>query len=366
MAAAVLGPSLPNLAEQTHVQLKQASILFSATNLGFLIGALTSGRIFDRRTGHPIIAIALLVMAAMMALVPAVPRLELIAMAVLVLGISQAFMDIGGNTLLVWLHRERVGPFMNGLHLFWGIGAFLSPILIAQAILRTGNYAWAYWLIALLLLPISLSFGGTLSPAAPHREPGTQPAKKPGWRLVGLFVLFYLTFVGAEGAYGGWIYSYAVTTKIAAPATAAYLTSAYWGALTLSRLVSIPLAMRFRPRTLLIANLVGCLLGLSLGVFGGSSPVLIWIATIIFGASIATMFPVGLSFANSMLSVTGQFTSLIFVGSSLGGMLVPWLIGQFFEQVGPHSMMVILLVDMVISVGFFVFLNRIKTPSGNN
>ena len=119
--------------------------------------------------------------------------------------------------------------------------------------------------------------------------------------------------------------------------------------------------MKFKPRTLLIANLVGCLLGLGLGVAGGSSPLLIWIATILFGASIATMFPVGLSFANSIFTVTGQFTSLLFVGSSLGGMLVPWLIGQFFEPVGPHSMMVILFVDMVISVGFFVLLSRRKT-----
>ena len=195
MAAAILGPSLPNLAEQTHVQLKQASILFTATNLGFLIGALTSGRIYDRRPGHPIIAIALVVMAAMMALVPSVSRLELLALAVLLLGCSQAFMDIGGNTLLVWLHRERVGPFMNGLHLFWGLGAFLAPILVAQAILRSGNYAWAYWLIAVLLLPISLSFARTLSPTAPHQEQGSKPAKNPGWPLLAMFILFYLTFV---------------------------------------------------------------------------------------------------------------------------------------------------------------------------
>ena len=57
------------------------------------------------------------------------------------------------------------------------------------------------------------------------------------------------------------------------PSDSSVMTSVYWGALTLSRLVSIPLAMRFRPRTLLIANLVGCLIGLSLAVVGGGSAI---------------------------------------------------------------------------------------------
>ena len=361
MVAAALGPSLPGLADQAHVQLKQASLLFTAINLGYLIGALTSGRLYDRRPGHPIMAIALLMMAVMVALVPAMPQLALLALVMLILGSSQAFLDVGGNALLVWLHRDKVSPFMNGLHLFWGIGTFLSPILIAQAVLRTGMFAWAYWLMALLFLPVAWLLRSAASPEAPHNEPGAAPQRNPGWQLVALFVLFFLTFTGAEGAYGGWIYSYAIATEIATPATAAYLTSAYWGALTLSRLVSIPLAVRFRPRTLLIADLVGCLVGLSLAVLGGGSPVTIWIATIIFGASIATLFPVTVSYANQILTVTGQFTSWIFVGASLGGMLIPWLIGQFFETAGPQSAMVILLVDMVVCAGVFALLSLKKS-----
>jgi hypothetical protein len=41
-------------------------------------------------------------------------------------------------------------------------------------------------------------------------------------------------------------------------------------------------------------------------------------------------------------------------------MLVPYLIGQFFESAGPQSAMVILLADMVVSGGVFVLLNWLK------
>jgi FHS family Na+ dependent glucose MFS transporter 1 len=360
LVAAVLGPSLPSLAARMHVQLKQASLLFMAVNLGYLVGALWGGRIFDRRPGHPMMIASLLFTALMMIIIPIPNQLVVLIVLMLLVGGSQAFLDVGGNTLLVWLHREKVSPYMNGLHLFWGVGSILSPILIAQAILLTGSFTWGFWIIAIFLVPVAWMFKGIPSPTAPHKEPGGEPQKATDWLLVILFMLFFTAFVAVEGAYGGWIYSYAIATNIAVPTIAAVLTSAYWGALTLSRLCSIPLALRFRPRTLLIADLVGCLTGLSLAVVGGSSPVMIWLATVILGASVATLFPVSLSFASETITITGQFTSLMFVGASLGGMILPWLIGQFFETAGPESAMVIMLVDMVVCCGIFIVLNWVK------
>jgi FHS family Na+ dependent glucose MFS transporter 1 len=356
MVAAVIGPSLPDLAKQTQVGLKQASLLFTAINLGYLAGALVSGRLFDRRPGHPVMAIALIVLVILVAVAPVTSQLTLLFLVIFVVGSAQGCLDVGGNTLIVWLHQEKVNPFMIALHLFWGVGTFLSPIFIAQAKLVTGSFTWGYWLIAILVIPVILLLTRTPSPVAPHKQPGASELPPANWVLVILFVLFYLAFVGAEGAYGGWIYSYAIATGISTEIVAAYLTSAYWGSLTLGRLVSIPLSLRFRSQTLLVADLAGCLVALVIAVLGGGSPPTIWLATIIMGASVATLFPVTLSFASEVITITGQFTGMVFVGASAGGMLIPWLIGQFFESAGPQSAMLIMLVDMVFAVGVFTLL----------
>jgi MFS transporter, FHS family, Na+ dependent glucose transporter 1 len=363
MVAASLGPTLPGLAEQTGVQLKQASWLFSASSLGYLLGALAVGKLYDRRVGHPVMALALVLAAALIALVPTIPQIVLLVMVMLLLGSAQAGIDVGGNTLLVWLHREKVPPFMNGLHLFWGVGSIMAPILIAQVILLTGGFAWGYWLIAILLVPAAVLVWRAASPHAEHHEEGAAPQKPVNWPLVLLFGLFFMTFVGAEGSYGGWIYSYAIATGIAAPEVAAYMTSVYWGALTLARLAAIPLSMRFRPRTLIIADLTGGVIALSMAVLGSGNPAIIWPATILFGASVATLFPLSMSFAGEVVTVTGQFTSLMFVGASLGGMLIPWLIGQLFESAGPGSAMWIMLLDMLVCVGVFILLNWVHKRS---
>ena len=57
--------------------------------------------------------------------------------------LHRSFAD-SGNTLLVWVHPARVGPVMNALHFFFGLGAFLSPILIAWAMRGTGDLIHAY------------------------------------------------------------------------------------------------------------------------------------------------------------------------------------------------------------------------------
>ena len=95
-------------------------------------------------------------MVLMLALIPVAPVLWLLTIILLVLGMVQSTLDVGGNTLLVWVHRAGVGPYMNGLHLFWGLGATLSPVLIAQAISISGGITWAYWLLALLFLPVAI------------------------------------------------------------------------------------------------------------------------------------------------------------------------------------------------------------------
>lgn len=164
---AAMGPTLPYLADQTDSALGAISFLFTTQALGYLLVSLLAGRLYDRVKGHPVMAAALIVMAATMALVPLTPLLWLLVLIFLVLGMAEATVDIGGNTLLVWVHRHRVGPFMSGLHLFFGLGAFLTPIIVAQVLLARDGIGWAYWILALLALPVAAFLLRVPSPMAP-------------------------------------------------------------------------------------------------------------------------------------------------------------------------------------------------------
>jgi fucose permease len=355
MASASLGPTLPGLAQHTRSSLSQISALFVTRSVGYLAGSLFGGRLYDRIPGHPVMVVGLLLMSGMMGLAPVIPQLWILAAAILVLGLAEGALDVGGNTLLVWVHRDRVGPFMNALHFFFGLGAFLSPLIIAQVLLRGGNLVRAYWTLAFLLLPAVFWLPRFSSPVAPETS-AERPAGEVKGRLVALIVVFFFLYTGAEIAFGGWIYSYAVALRLSSDAVAAYLTSTFWGALTLGRLLAVPLAVRFPSRSILLADCIGCLTSLAILLLGSHSLSVTFVGTCAVGLSMASIFPAALSLAQGRMRITGQVTGWFFVGASAGGMVLPWLIGQVFETVGPRATMLILLVDIVTAIGILAIL----------
>lgn len=350
-----LGRTLPGLAEHTRTDLSQISYLFTARSLGYMLGILCSGRWYDRVPGHPVMVAVLLVMAAMLGLIPLMPLLWILIVVMLVLGMAEGVLDVGGNTLLVWVHRRRVGPFMNALHFCFGVGAFLSPIIVAQALLMSGDIIWAYWILAFLMVPGAAWLFCLASPSvqAPSKE-GSEGGSTV--LLIVLIATFFFTFVGAEIAFGGWIYTYAVTLDLGDETSATYLTSAFWGALTLGRLLAVPISVRCRPRSMLIADLAGSLISVSLILLWSNSVVAVWAGTVGAGCSIASMFPTSLNLAERLMTITGKVTGWFLIGGSVGSMFLPWLIGQLFESIGPRVTMFAILVDLIVAAGVFAVL----------
>jgi len=353
--SASLGPTLGGLAEHTSSQLRDISFLFTARALGYLVGSFIGGRLYDRIPAHRTMAAVILLMAVLMALVPLTPWLWLLTVVLLLLGMAEATVDVGGNTLLVWTHREQVGPFMNGLHFFFGVGAFLSPIIIAQAVLLSGDITWAYWVLALLIAPVALRVLPLPNPPAlVVSKDGVQGQVNP--LLVGLIALFFFLYVGAEVSFGGWIFTYTTALKLSDETMARYITSAFWGSLTIGRLLAIPIAARVRPRAMLIADLLGCLASVGIILVWSDSLLAVWLGTLGIGLSMASIFPTTLSFAERRLTLTGQVTGWFFVGAGAGGMVLPWLIGQLFDSVGPRVTMLGIVGDIVLESIVFIVL----------
>ncbi len=355
MVGASLGPTLPGLAEHTQTQISEISFLFTARSLGFLLGSFFGGRLYDRSPGHPLMAVVLIIMAVMMALAPLISLLWLLVAALLIMGVAEGTLDVGGNTLLIWVHRHKVGPFMNGLHFFFGAGAFLSPIIIAQTVLISDDITWAYWVLASLMLPVIVWLLRLPSPTV-QAVSKDDPVRQTDRLLVALIALFFFLYTGAEISFGGWIFTYAMALGLSGETAAAYLTSAFWGAITLGRLLTIPVAARLRPRSILLGGLVGCLVSVGVILLWSNALAATWLGTLGLGFSMASIFPTTLSLAERRLTITGRVSGWFFAGASAGGMTLPWLIGQLFEPIGPQVMMFAIMVDLIMALGVFAVL----------
>ena len=348
LTTGIVGPTLPALAEQTRSRLSEISALFTALSAGYMLGSLLGGWLYDRTPGHPLVLAALAGMFASVLLVPFLPILWVLAVAVFVLGVGQGVLDVGGNTLLVWVHGKGVGPFMNGLHFCFGLGALLAPLLVVQVANMGGGIRWAYLLLGFLAVPTA-GFMASL-PSPPHHRAGGGSAGKNDPALNAFITLVFFLHVGGELSFGGWIFTYADRSGLAEGAVAAYLTTAFWGSLTVGRLLGIPIASFVRPENALLGDVVGCIAGTSLMIAFPRSRAVLWAGTVLTGLSVASIFPASFTFAERRLRMSGRVTSCFLIGASVGSMFLPWFIGQLFEAAGPQVTTRVLAVDYVAAL----------------
>jgi MFS transporter, FHS family, Na+ dependent glucose transporter 1 len=355
LTVAADGPSLLKLAEHTSSTLDQISLLFIFGSLGYLLGSYIGGQIYDRVPGHRFMSGVLIFLGIMTAAVPVVHSRWLLLAVVLILGLAKGALDVGCNTLLLWVHNETVGPYMNGLHAFFGVGSFIAPLIVAQVIAVTDDINWVYWLFAVAAFPIALWIWSLPSPEARAVPAQHENAPFPILPVV-VMVLCFVLYVGGEAGYGAWIYTYAFTLKFGTEVTAAYLTSAFWGSFTLGRLLGIWVSMRAKPLMILALDFVGCVISLGLILFFQESSTFLWLGTILFGISQASIFPTFLTLSEERMHITGSITGWFLVGAGMGGMILPWLIGQAFVRIGAGAMMGIIFANVLLNVlMLFVF-----------
>lgn len=345
----VFGPTLNDLARNTQTTLNQISIIFAVRSLGYLTGSFLAGRLYDRVHGHPLIALVLLATAFAFALIPTIPLLWLLVILMITLGIAEGIIDVGGNSLIVWVHGDRVGPFMNGLHFFFGIGAFISPIIIAQVVLTTGEFRWAYWLLAALTVPVALAFLRLPSPAIQHSSQHAEHARANAPLVVLIAALLFI-YVGAETGYGNWVFTYATRLNLANATDAALLTSTFWGSFTLGRLLGIAISTRVKPATILLIDLLGCLASVSTIILFPQSITVLWLATFGAGIFLASVFPTVFALAGERLTITANVTGWFMVGGGLGAMFFPWLIGQLVEPLGAQVLISVVVASVVLDL----------------
>lgn len=359
LTIAAEGPTLLKLAEHTSSALDQISSIFLFGSLGYLLGSYTGGRLYDRVSGHRFMSGVLVCLGMTVALVPLASSRWALFTIVLVSGIFKGGLDVGCNTLLLWVHNETVGPFMNGLHAFFGVGAFIAPLIVARVISVTGDIYWVYWIFAIAALPLALWIWNLPSPVSRAVPAHHESAPFPILPVLTM-VLCFVLYVGGESGYGAWIYTYAFTLRFGTVVTAAYLTSAFWGSFTLGRLFGIWVSTRARPMTILALDFAGCIISLGLILLFQESAVMLWIGTVLFGISQASIFPTFLTLAEERMHITGTIAGIFLVGAGAGGMILPWLIGQAFVKVSPNAMMGLIFIGVFLNLLMWFLFTRVS------
>ncbi|MFL5627019.1 MAG: MFS transporter, partial [Ktedonobacteraceae bacterium] len=290
------------------------------------------------------------------------PPFFIVLAAALLLGAGVAMLDAGLNTYIAILPGNTT--LLNYLHAFYGVGAWLGPV-VASAVLAI-QWGWnsVYWIWGGMSLVLLLGIVGIYKERLPTQKSETKAegnilVATLRLRIVWLAALFLLVYVGAEVSLGSWSYSLLTEERHGALLISGWIVSGYWFGLTLGRLILGKVGQKVGNKRLIEGSLVGVMIGLLLVWWGPTalvSAVGLWL----------TGFCLGPIFPTTIALMSGMVTSRVLAGAigfmtslgSMGAALFPWLAGNLAQHLGLWSLLPFVIILSVCMLGLWFALQK--------
>lgn len=360
MTGGLLGPALPHLAQASGSSMSQIAILFTARAVGNMSGAIVTGLLMDRFNGHRVLLVMGGLAVAGLAVAPLSPLLVLLTLLFMLLGFAEVSLNAGGNTLLLWLHRDAAGPNVSALHFCFSFGNMLTPLIMIAALSLTGQFQLTFWIVGLslaaMLWPLSRFASPTMAAVDTSQDTLTHVKHRDPW-LLGLFMLLFAVYVGIEITFAGWVTAYGTLSGLTNE-QAALLATLFWLALSAGRLMAIPLLRICSPWQVL----TGCLaLGLSASAGLHAHWLPLSVGALLFGLSASAFFPTLFALCNQSIVMLGRTTGAIFTAAGCGALIIPSLTGPLLDIVGARAFPILLAtLWLCIALGLCLLAFRLR------
>ncbi|XP_019063992.2 sodium-dependent glucose transporter 1 [Fukomys damarensis] len=347
MTIAILGPTFQDLARNVNLNMSSLSEIFVGRAVGYLGGSVLGGILFDCVNHFLLLGVSLLATTLGLHLVPFCKSAVLLVVMMSVFGVSYGTMDTGGNVLILALWGDKGAPHMQALHFSFALGAFLAPLLAKLALGTTVsaenhtepdlhppalnqspeagpdplfaapddlNLLWAYASVGAYTFVVSVFLFALFFKKPSKHGKSTASAQvsrraKYHKALLCLLFMFFFFYVGAQES------------------EAAGLNSIFWGTFAACRGLAIFFATCLQPGTMILLSNIGSLVSSLFLVLFDKNPLCLWIATSVYGASMASTFPSGISWLEQYTSINGKSAAFFVIGGALGEMAIPAVIG---------------------------------------
>jgi fucose permease len=324
VATTLLGPTLPWLKERWHMNDAQAGYLF-VQFLGQLLGTVASGWIVARVGATLCLAGGASLMAIGIAGL-STGNWDLGLFFLFVNGLGVGVNTPTTNLLVSHRHPQNRAAALSFVNLIWGIGAVLCPF-VWGFLFHSGHGEWFVYGMGILMLLLAMSFLTLREKIAMHTDPGAGAATAIAVSTVVLFAVLLFLYVGTETAVGNWSAVRARRIDVSGEMWSV-MPSFFWLGLLGGRGLA-PLILRsVREFRLAMASLVLGFAGVIAFILARRIP-LAAVSIMLAGLGFAAIFPILVGWMTHRFGPAGnRLASWAFVSASLGGAVLPWLVGQ--------------------------------------
>jgi len=340
-----MGPFIPEIARTVHLPIERVGLIVSAGSAGYFASVLIAGEINQRLSARKVLVGAMVLFTAGLAGLGIAPGLAGLLGAGVLIGLANGGIDIGANALIVELNRERLASALNYLHVLFGVGALLGPLIVSAAFATHLSYGWMFGGGAIACAAIAYRLS-----AAAAIEVQTEPASGGGFvamlahPLIWAISAVMFLYVGAEIGIGTWLFLYLRMAGALSPMIASSGVSIYWLGLVAGRGFSGRIGHRMAIPLFTMMSCALSALALVALIVAPTMSVLAALAMFLIGFGFGPVFPNMIaSGAARFPSEVGRMTSIVVAGAALGGIAGPWIMGVAITAVSARASMEVAL-----------------------
>ncbi len=355
------GALLPVLLDELGISLMQAGSMLAFQPIGFIIAVTVARRLIERSGLAAIVSLGILTAALGFGAFASVSSWAGGAAAMLVAGLGVGLAEVAANAAVITVAYERSSNVLNFVHVFFGVGSFVTPVLATRALAAGASWRSTFLVVAGLTALVGL--GWMLVRLAPVRISSDDRAaeQKRSARPIFLLAVMLGLYVGTEMGIGGWLTKYLVADRDASLTAAGAVLSAYWFGLAAGRLLLsvLPLrSSRLGEEGLLVLLSAVASVALFVAVTS-SSFVVSAIGFAVTGLGFSGIFP-------GVVALGGRYqphavaaaTSVVITGAGLGNIIIPWGMSAIAEYGGVTAGM---YVYAVMSAALLVLAIMVRT-----
>jgi DHA1 family quinolone resistance protein-like MFS transporter len=329
-ASVLTGAILPELIASFGLEKAAAGFLLAVPAIGLAVSGLAGGMLSEQVGLQHLLVLSGGGLALGLSLAAISPSVLVLFAAVMLLGFFGGMSETGSNGLIADLYRGNAARELNRLHIFFGAGAFIGPLLIAAMLAARLNWRFSYGFSGLVTILLTIVL--ILQPKLDRRSTSDTlrlqgfcdlaRTPKVGRAWFGAFLLG-----ASEMGFSNWLVTYYRQMGGFSPELASLGLSIFWLAIILGRYLNTHLPHSTKDHGVIAVEAFGSSLFLLQALYF-SSKILSIIGLVMAGVSVAGLFPWLLAYATEgRPDGAGPISGFVQSGLAAGVFVGPAAIG---------------------------------------
>lgn len=354
-SAVIIAVSLPEISKTFSTDFAEGGGMETARNLVLFFVLLLAGMLAQRWGKKRFLTLGQYLIVGGFLLASFSQNYLMLILALMLLGIGGGFSEALLTPLVVDIHRQESGKYLNISHAFYPLGIVGSALLFGE--LLTQGYSWrlVFQIAAAGALLVAVLFTLLRFPQAEKSDDPYTKLFGDILSLGGFWLFAFAIFLGAgiESTLTFWSRSYVEIYLSDVPRSGAMAVVIFAGAMAVGRLLTAQLSNKMSLNSIMVGS---ALLGIIVSLMIPFATTLFWFYSLLALAGLATacFWPTILAEANAYLKVNSTILFVLLACAGIIGFgISPWVMGLIGDAASLRSGLAII---PVLFIGLIVVL----------